>query len=241
MPAGSDGMVGTALRAPIAAANAAAKENEGALWRAVDPNGTVGVNMAPIRSKALDIVQGESPNTAPMAGAECQIFQTATQLPDVQSFRDLSALRQNITDTIRAARPDPARAQEVRRLSMLLNGVHDAMAGTVEQTNLPGAATAPGAGGSSVASASGDTGQTLQASPAAPAGGVPAPGVGSDVFTPGGQRVGVQYPGAGVAASIRGGWAAGGWISRLAGKPGARHDGGAVARSDPPPHDAAKP
>ena len=193
LPAGSDGMVGTALRAPNAAANAAAKENEGALWRSIDPNGTLGVNMAPIRSQALDIVQGESANAAPMAGAERQIFQTATQLPDVQSFRDLSALRQNITDTIRAARPDPARAQEVRRLSLLLNGVHDAMAGTVEQSDLPGAATAPGAGGPLVAPASGDTGQTFQASPAAPAGGVPAPGVGSDVFTPSGQRVGVQY------------------------------------------------
>ena len=193
LPAGSDAMIGTALRAPLTAANASAKGNESALWRAVDPNGTVGVNMAPIRSQALDIVQGESPNAAPMAGAERQIFQTATQLPDVQSFRDLSALRQNITDTIRAARPDPARAQEVRRLSLLLNGVHDAMAGTVEQSDLPGAATQAGAGGPMGALASGDSGQTFQGAPAAPAGGVPAPGVGSDVFTPSGQRVGVQY------------------------------------------------
>ena len=199
LPAGSDGIVGTALRAPIAAANAAAKTEEGALWRAVDPNGTVGVSMTPIRQRAQDIVKGESPNAAPMAGAERQIFDTATQLPPVQSFRDLSALRQTITDTIRAARPDPARAQEVRRLSMLLDGVHDAMAGTVEQSDLSGTGSAVGAGGAAAApisSGGGQVGAGASAPPATgatPSAGGTAPGVGSDVFTPFGTRVGVRY------------------------------------------------
>ena len=182
LPAGSDAMVGTALRAPIAAANASAKADEGALWRAVDPNGTVGVPMGAIRSKALDIVQGESSNAGAMKGDEADIFRTATQLPDVQSFKDLSALKSRITDTIRAARPDPARAQEVRRLGMLLDGVHDAMATTLERADLPATSTA----------ASG-SGQAAPGAAAIPGGAVPAPGVGSNVFTPAGQRVGVRY------------------------------------------------
>ncbi len=193
LPAGSDGIVGTALRAPIAAANAAAKTEEGALWREVDPNGTVGVSMTPIRQRAQDIVKGESPNAAPMAGAERQIFDTATQLPPVQSFRDLSALRQTITDTIRAARPDPARAQEVRRLSTLLDGVHDAMAGTVEQSDAPAIAPAAGAAGGAAAPVSSGGGQVGPGAPVAPATGGTAPGVGSDAFTPFGTRVGVRY------------------------------------------------
>ena len=56
---------------------------------------------------------------------------TAQNLPDVQSFRDLAALRQRITDNMRAARSDPNRAQEVKRQTDLLISVHSAMENSV--------------------------------------------------------------------------------------------------------------
>ena len=124
--------------------------------------------MTPIRAQAKSILADISPNAAQPTGAEASILNTAANLPDVQSFKDLAALRQQVTDTIRGARSVPERAQEVRRLSMLLDGVHDTMSDAVSNPSVPmPAVSAP-----------------IQAA---------APHVGSDVFTPSGQRVGVQY------------------------------------------------
>ena len=172
-PAGEAGtaaqQLGQALRAPLAAGDQAAKANVTRLADAIDPDGNLGVDMTPIRDQANTILKGIGPNAAQPTGAEASILNIASQLPNVQSFRDLADLRQQITDTIRGARPNPERAQEVRRLSMLLDGVHDAMAGAANTADIAPAAAMP---------------TSLAAT---------APNVGSDVFTPSGQRVGVKY------------------------------------------------
>ncbi len=177
VPASSDSAtalqdLGQRLRGSLDAPNQAAKANVTKLADAIDPDGTLGVDMSPIRARAQSIAQAISPNAAQPVGAEADILNTAANLPAVQPFRDLAALRENITNTLRGARSDPARGQEVRRLSMLLDGVHDAMDGAANSPDvaIPPATTA-----------------------AAPATASAAPGVGSDVFTPSGQRVGVRY------------------------------------------------
>ncbi len=161
--------LGQALRAPLAAGDQAAKANVSKLSDAIDPNGTLAVDMTPIRDQAQAVLASIGPNAAKPAGAEASILNIAASLPDVQSFRDLADLRQQISDTIRGARPNPERAQEVRRLSMLLDGVHDAMSGAVSDPNVPIPTATP---------------------VSAP---VAAPNVGSDVFTPSGERIGVTY------------------------------------------------
>ncbi len=177
VPASSDSAtalqdLGQRLRSSLDAPNQAAKANVTKLADAIDPDGTLGVDMTPIRARAQSIAQAISPNAAQPVGAEADILNTAANLPAVQPFRDLAALRENITNTIRGARSDPARGQEVRRLSMLLDGVHDAMDGAA---NSPDVAIPPAT------------------TVAAPATASAAPGIGSDVFTPSGQRVGVRY------------------------------------------------
>jgi hypothetical protein len=52
-------------------------------------------------------------------------------LPAVQSFRDLGALRSRITDAIRQERGPAGDPQAVRRMSMLLGHVQDAMEGRI--------------------------------------------------------------------------------------------------------------
>ena len=131
LPAGSDATVGAALRAPVADAYQAVRAQESALWNAIDPNRTLAVDMTPIRTKANEIAGSIGPNAAKLTGDEAAIMQTAQSLPNVQSFSDLADLRTRLTDTIRAARSDPNRAPEVRRLSQLLDGVHTAMEGSV--------------------------------------------------------------------------------------------------------------
>ena len=173
-PAGTDSATalqqyGQALRAPLAAGDAAAKKNVSDLADVIDPDGNLATNMQPIRARANEILQGISPNAEQPAGKEAGILQTAQNLPDVQSFKDLKALRTRLTNALMQERGPTGDPEAVRRMSMLLDGVHDAMADTVSRPDV-----------------------TV---PAAPASSVPttAPNVGSDVFTPSGQRVGVQY------------------------------------------------
>jgi len=169
LPAGSDAQVGAALRAPLDAANQGARGGEAALWNAIDPDGKLNVDMTPVRARAQQIAASVGPNAAPLAGDEGAIMRTAAALPDVQSFGDLKDLRQRVTDAIRQERQANGSTPAVARMSQLLDGVHDAMAGA--------------ANGAEMAPAS---------SPAAGAQ-VAAPNVGGDVFTPSGQRVGVRY------------------------------------------------
>ncbi len=169
LPAGSDAQVGAALRAPLDAAYQGARGGEAALWNAIDPDGKLNVNMTPVRARAQQIAASVGPNAAPLAGDEGAIMRTAAALPDVQSFGDLKDLRQRVTDAIRQERQANGSTPAVARMSQLLDGVHDAMAGAAN-----GAEMAPAA---------------------SPAGGaqVAAPNVGGQVFTPSGQRVGVRY------------------------------------------------
>jgi hypothetical protein len=129
LPPGSEGQVGAAVRAPIDAANQAAKARESALWNQIDPDGTLAVDMTPVKAGAGEILGEMSPNAAPLAGNEAGIFETASNLPAVQSFRDLGALRSRITDAIRQERDPAGDPQAVRRMSMLLGHVQDAMEG----------------------------------------------------------------------------------------------------------------
>ncbi len=131
LPAGSEGTLGQMLRQPLAESLAATRKRESGLWNAIDPNGTLAVDMTPIRAQAHQIAANIGPNAAPLAGDEAALMGTAATLPDVQSFRDLTDLRSRITDQKRAADQDPARAREVARLSQLLRSVHDAMEGSV--------------------------------------------------------------------------------------------------------------
>jgi hypothetical protein len=175
LPSGSDAEVGAAARAPIAAGRQTAKQQEGALWEGIDPDGKLNVDMRPIKSAAQEIADGIGPNAAKLGGNEAEIFGTAAGLPDVQGFRDLQDLRQRLTAGIRAARLDQnADPQTVSRLSRLLSGVHDAMAGAVHEA--PSIPDSP------------MTRAMVEAD-----GGEHVPSTGSAVYTPDGQRVDVRY------------------------------------------------
>lgn len=168
LPPGSEGDIGASLRAPVDAANQAAKARESALWKAVDPDGTLAADMTPVKQGAASILGEMSSNAEPLAGKEAGIFETASNLPDVQSFRDLAALRGRVTDAIRQERGPQGDPQAVRRMSMLLDHVNTAMSGAAKDADLPAVAAASSAS-------------------------VAAPNVGGEVFTPSGQRVGVNY------------------------------------------------
>jgi len=170
LPPGSESQVGANLRAPLVATDAAARASERELWQAIDPDGNLAVESGPLQAKAREVLN--SAGVLPPKGDEATILDAAANGPAVMPFKRLTDMRNAITDTLRGARNDPERSQEVRRLSMLLDGVHDAMASAANRTELP--ATAPAAA-------------------SAAASGVVAPNVGGEVFTPSGKRVEVRY------------------------------------------------
>src|SRR5574337_1227778 len=140
VPPGSDQQTttlqqyGERLRAGLAAANADAKSAESKLWQAIDPDGTLTVNMSPVRQEARSILRDIPVNSGPLTGDERNIFSTAINLPNVQPFAELGALRSRITDAIRSERMAAGGdTQTTRRLSQLLGGVHDALQSAVSR------------------------------------------------------------------------------------------------------------
>jgi len=128
----------------IAGQNAAAKVAEGKLWDAIDPDGSLAVDMAAVKSKADEIRNSIGPNAKPLAGEEAAILDTARDGPPVQGFRDLKDMRSRITDALPEMRK-AGDAQGVRRMSMLLDSVHDSMGASVEkQAGADAAAVASG-------------------------------------------------------------------------------------------------
>ena len=138
VPAGADQQAsilqrfGQAIRAKPAAGDDAAKAQTTAIFKSIDPDGTLMIPTADIRQGATDIMRGR-PQSAKALDPETQaILGTAQMYPAQQSFRELSALRSRITDQLMEARVDPKLNQDKGVLANLLSHVDDTLAGGVE-------------------------------------------------------------------------------------------------------------
>jgi hypothetical protein len=120
----------------LAGANAAARAREAELWRAIDPEGTLRVSMAPVRQAAVSTLTQMPRNAAPMGGEPAAIFRTAATQPSTVPFSELTALRGRITDAMRAELMQSGRTQTWGRMSQLLHGVDGAMQASVQNKAL---------------------------------------------------------------------------------------------------------
>src|SRR6185312_11729780 len=130
---------GAALRGAVdrnSPQHAAMRQQESALWNAVDPNGTLGVAIGPLK-QAQAAIAGEM---NPLAGdalhpGESLVFNGIARMPDVVSYRTLSAVRKNIGAAERAINgslnPSGLDPQALRRLAILKKGVDDSIAETI--------------------------------------------------------------------------------------------------------------
>jgi hypothetical protein len=123
---------GDALRSDLLSSQGSAKAAMGSLWKAVDPDGTLRVDMTPIRQAASNIAKAMPQNAAPMEGTEAAIFGTAQMLPKVQPFAELGALRSRLTDAMSKELEENGSSQSYRRMTQLLGSVDDALSGAVE-------------------------------------------------------------------------------------------------------------
>ncbi|MCB8878282.1 hypothetical protein [Acidisoma silvae] len=91
---------GAAMRARPDAAEQAAREQESALWDAVDPEGKLVMDVTPIRKEARAITGEQTKSAKPFSSAENQIYGAASSYRAGEPFKEVSDLRQNINDAI---------------------------------------------------------------------------------------------------------------------------------------------
>lgn len=107
--------VGTRMREALGAARAQAKAQERALWRAVDPDGTMVINVSPLRNTAREIETGLGPMARALEGEERDIIAALRAAPETIPFQDLRDLRSRISgamsEEMRARGQTPAYAR----------------------------------------------------------------------------------------------------------------------------------
>lgn len=123
---------GTGMRAALASANDAAKTRESALWKAVDPDNTLALPASPVVAAAKNTVSSVGQLAKPMAGEEKAIFETASGLPSVVPFGDLTDLRSRVSAEMRNQIGPNGNAVSYGRLSQLRGSIQDAIENAVQ-------------------------------------------------------------------------------------------------------------
>jgi hypothetical protein len=133
IPANRPEDVGAALRAPAQEARNAAKEQENALWKAVDPNGTLSVSMGPIQ-QAKNAIYGNitKAGEASLSPAERSLTGVIDQYGHVESFRELTDLRSSVSSAMREELRNSGRTPAYARLTQLRQGIENAIDSAVE-------------------------------------------------------------------------------------------------------------
>lgn len=123
---------GESLRASLESAKQAMRAERSALYKAVDPEGTVNIVVRPVRESASAVVEGISPYSTPLGGEAKRLFEQAQSLPDVLSFRDLTEFDKAVTAAMSAERRAAGETPTWGQLTRLKSAVSDAIAKGVE-------------------------------------------------------------------------------------------------------------
>ena len=139
---------GSDMRETLGQGLADKKVQVGKLWDAVDPDGALTVNFAPVQKTASDLLANVNTKFGETLSApEKMLIKSAAGINDpVVPFASLQTLRSNLGNEISAARsaltPSP---QAVRRLTILKNSIDQAIAETINsKSEQDGAAVASG-------------------------------------------------------------------------------------------------
>ncbi|CDP52356.1 hypothetical protein [Devosia sp. DBB001] len=130
----SANIAGGNIRASLEEARAAAKAQEDALWKAVDPDGTLTISPTNTTKRAADI-QKETPASAkPPGGEEAAVYDVLRQYGDVVPFNELSALHTRLNEAMRAERDRFGDTATYRRMSQLNSAIfEDLNSGVVQR------------------------------------------------------------------------------------------------------------
>jgi hypothetical protein len=133
---GGDGVPeeqGSQIRSIVNDAEAAARQRERGLWRAVDPNGDLTGNVMQTAQAAKDIAEAIPSTAKPMSGEEAAIFRTAQELPPLAPVSDLIALRSRVSTEMRNELIANGTSPTYARLTQLRGAIQDNLATTISQ------------------------------------------------------------------------------------------------------------
>jgi hypothetical protein len=189
--------VGANMRTALQGARDAAKGQERQLWGAVDPDGTLALPASPVSSAATDIVSSMPKTAKPMSGEEAAIFDTASNLPSVTPFSEITALRSRISSAMREEMRSAGSTPTYARLAQLRGSVEGVI--TNAATHKAAADAASVASGEMPASASLGS-RIADGYPTVPGGDVP----GLPAREASAQSAGAGAPGGTVAGGTQG-------------------------------------
>lgn len=128
---------GSSMRQALEAARSAAKDQERALWQAVDPDGSLALTARGTKQAARSIADDLPRSAKPMTGEEASIHGILQQYDEVVPFGELTALQSRIKSELRAERLANGESPAYRRLTQLNRAVEGdletAIAGKVAQ------------------------------------------------------------------------------------------------------------
>lgn len=128
---------GAAMRGAIETARAHTKDQERALWSAVDPDGTLALSPASVRQQAAETIRTLPASAKPPSGEEAAILGVLGQYGETVPFSEFTALSSRLKAEMRAERmangETPAYARMARLAGALQNDLDGAVAGRVQQ------------------------------------------------------------------------------------------------------------
>lgn len=130
-PAADD--VGEAMRTALAARNSALKAQERKLWSAVDPDGSLALDVSPLRTTARSIEGGVSPSARPIAGEERAIIDVINSYDRVLPFRELTDLRSRISAAMKEERRAVGESPTLARLTQLRGALENTIDTAVQR------------------------------------------------------------------------------------------------------------
>lgn len=128
---GTPEATGASVRDAITTAEDAARQQERALWKAVDPNNDLMGNVVGTRQAANDIVEGMPKTAKPLAGEEAGIFKSAQEMQPLTPVSDLIALRSRTSDAMRNELIQNGRTASYARLVQLRGAIQDNLSQTI--------------------------------------------------------------------------------------------------------------
>jgi hypothetical protein len=124
--------MGGGLRDIMQGARDTAKQKERALWKAVDPEGTLSIPSANVTASAGKIARSMPSTAKPLSGEEAAIFDVAGNLPKVTPFSDFTALRSRISSAMREELIRAGQSDVYRRLTQLRGSIEQSINAAAE-------------------------------------------------------------------------------------------------------------
>ena len=136
---------GETLRTSLEGAKEAMRQERAALYRAIDPEGTINIVAKPVREGAVNLAESIGPYAQPLTGEAERLIKQAQTIPDVLPFRDLMDFDKAISAAMKAERRAAGETQTWGQLTELKRFVKEAISDSVEnQSQWEQAAVASG-------------------------------------------------------------------------------------------------